>query len=121
MDATLSEVVKHCAAQVAAYSACVENHPDNWNEACVKQRHGLSLCAENNVASLKRIRKQCEEEIRVYDACVAEHYAQPERCIEALRALHLCTERAAGRPLHPIVPANVPASHVSSSPSSEKQ
>ncbi|RKP07924.1 hypothetical protein THASP1DRAFT_23997 [Thamnocephalis sphaerospora] len=97
MDATLTEVVKHCSEQLAAYSECVERNPLDWNEKCEKQRKGLTLCAENNVASLRRVKEACAEAIAAYDTCVSQNTTDPEQCMDALRALHTCTERAAGR------------------------
>ncbi|RKP24198.1 hypothetical protein SYNPS1DRAFT_17526 [Syncephalis pseudoplumigaleata] len=106
MEDTLSEVAKHCAEQLRAYGECVERNPHSWDRQCSKQRQGLSLCAETHVSSLRRVKEACAEAIDAYDQCVKEHHQTPERCIDALRALHACTERAVGRPLRPSMPVS---------------
>ncbi|KAI9594204.1 hypothetical protein BDF19DRAFT_445228 [Syncephalis fuscata] len=104
MEDTLSEVAKHCAEQLQAYGACVERNPDNWDKQCVKQRQGLTLCADTKVSSLRRVKEACAEAIQAYDQCINTNQQTPERCIDALRALHTCTERVVGRSLQPPPP-----------------
>ncbi|RUS20833.1 hypothetical protein BC937DRAFT_94282 [Endogone sp. FLAS-F59071] len=95
MDDTLAEVVKHCALQLDMYQRCVESYPNDWDKQCLQQRRALTKCSDENVGVLRFVKERCSSQVTAYDLCLGANAAEPEKCIDALRQLYLCTEVAA--------------------------
>ncbi|OZJ03673.1 hypothetical protein BZG36_03541 [Bifiguratus adelaidae] len=92
MENTLEQVAKNCALQLEMYQKCIDSHPDNWSQACFRERRALTKCSEDNVGILKFVKRHCGNSIDAYDKCLADHAEEPEKCMEPLKDLWLCTE-----------------------------
>ncbi|KAG9285440.1 hypothetical protein G9A89_010915 [Geosiphon pyriformis] len=101
MENTLTQVVKYCGEQLEKYQLCVENHPQDWSSACIKEKHELTKCSDENVTELRDVKQKCHLTILGYDECLSKNFAEPEKCIEQLKALYHCTEAATNRKLFP--------------------
>ncbi|ORX45709.1 hypothetical protein DM01DRAFT_257728 [Hesseltinella vesiculosa] len=77
------------------YQKCIENYPNNWDKACLQQKRALTKCSDDNVGILKYVKQQCIKPIEAYDQCLTANPDEPERCIQALKDLHACTEATA--------------------------
>ncbi|KAF7727772.1 Coiled-coil-helix-coiled-coil-helix domain-containing protein 5 [Apophysomyces ossiformis] len=92
MEDTLDQVREKCALQLEIYQKCVENYPQSWDKSCLQQKRALTKCSEENVGILKFVKQHCSTQIKTYDACLAANPEDPEKCVQALKELYLCTE-----------------------------
>ncbi|KAI8907002.1 hypothetical protein DFJ77DRAFT_493640 [Powellomyces hirtus] len=90
MEAALDEVAKHCNVQLLFYTQCVEKNPQNWEAACKKEKEAVTICAEENVESLRMVKKHCASQIAAYNACLQANVANPSACVTALKDLYGC-------------------------------
>ncbi|KAG0170323.1 hypothetical protein DFQ28_010811 [Apophysomyces sp. BC1034] len=92
MEDTLDQVREKCALQLEMYQKCVENYPQSWDKSCMQQKRALTKCSEDNIGILKYVKQHCSTQIKAYDACLMANPEDPEQCVQALKALYLCTE-----------------------------
>ena len=45
MEASLEQVVQHCATEINEFGACVERYPHEWQRACYRERLTLFNCS----------------------------------------------------------------------------
>lgn len=41
---------------------------------------------------LKYVKEHCTKEIKAYDLCLETNSTEPEKCVQALKDLYICTE-----------------------------
>ncbi|KAJ1675605.1 hypothetical protein EV182_000951 [Spiromyces aspiralis] len=95
MDSTLEEVQKHCGNEIKAYAQCVGANQGDWETKCKDLRLALTKCSEDHVSTLKQIRQRCQLVIDGYRKCLSKNQQNPEACIDDLRGLYNCTQKAA--------------------------
>lgn len=98
MNATLDQVAKYCKVQLDLYAHCIDQHPKNWEVACVKAKKALTVCADQHVEPLRKIKEACQVQVKDYDACLAKNRNDPMKCLERLKALTGCVEAYSSSP-----------------------
>eukprot|EP00112_Aurelia_sp_Birch-Aquarium-sp1_P010367 Seg2217.3 transcript_id=Seg2217.3/GoldUCD/mRNA.D3Y31 product="Coiled-coil-helix-coiled-coil-helix domain-containing protein 5" protein_id=Seg2217.3/GoldUCD/D3Y31 len=94
MDAIIDIVERKCCAEMSEYTACVNEHPENWLEKCSNEKKALNDCSSQHPV-IKQINKNCGTEFQRYDDCLRTNSSQPQHCSAELELFSLCAESVA--------------------------